>query len=1249
LEEVLDFVREVFRDRKGRGGLNLLSDVSAEGADVLLDGTLFWVPVTTLDDRDAALHLFVNPGVLGTALWNQELQTLIRFNAQRHPALPRILRGASRRTPGRGGQIKDFAFSLTDLWPDTLCTPGVFEVLQAQRSNSLRQLGMLAEGLSLLAADGFLHRNLWEKTIQVRTNETTELLELRLSRFEMSLWQANLLRRSTMQDRGGAREAVARYVGQGRSALACSPRERLDTLFGHPARDPEEPRGDVYSLGVLAFQWFIEPLDGDLLRRAFPEQAPGAPLPYGYDQAAWSELHGWMWRRIQQCSSAQLPAPLRQLLEGMLPERPRNRLLASEVAAHVGANYEAIIAGFGYTQPTRPYMVSIIRREWDKTALPWGWIGRSGEDPVGFTELKTFIERDLRGASFEFFPGGYAEVSGETSLAAKAAQYVAIGHQGIYFGQPHKQHAGYGSSRSERVVPEVLILKYVLNIARDGHKYPRSPVRRALPPIEVVSSDAAVLRRDLGAYPKWDPLLVDVRQRPATLTNQQTFQDALDFFLQLRETELDCRQYAFKCEQGEGEFATLAFDEVRDAARLRRSAVASLVANSERRRPRFGDFFGALAESEEGLIMRWRLDVDGAPERKPTTQGTVSVEGRLGPQRIRVMVKGGNPVLPGEGWLEPEADNGERVSLRRQQEAKAVLTERAGLISSLLDPAVLADRSGRWRGVAGEIMGRSRRRYRKLRGIAPQVLRDLLDSEPIYALQGPPGTGKTTIAARAVRALLRTHPAARILVSSQSHYALDNLAEKVYEYISDEPKVDVIRIASEQTTDRVGTEVRHLLPEVLAPKEIDSIRDECARNARRGRRELLANWIAVLTSDAGRMEFEDRLRWSASVVFATCAMCHERQLGVTGAVQPFDWIIIEEAAKAWPTELMMPLTLGTRWTLIGDHYQLPAYRRDEVKRILDECEASWEDELKTHGKQKKRYMAVFELFRSFFENEDQQPIPPPPEDDGALRRPVDQLDTQFRMPRVIGDLISGVFYRGKLDTDPDADLESHGLVSPPEFRGQKLVWIDTSEEVDCRERPRWYNRGEAEVVAAVLEKLRPHPLRSLGSPLRKPDESIAILTPYKAQRSTIKSVLKRHELEEYADYIRTVDSVQGREAEIVIVSLVRGGGGHIGSNPLDALGYLLSTERVNVMFSRAKRLLVIVGNLRHFEAAVSREHEHGTDPAFTHGDGIEAWRKICRYVREHADLPNSPARLLDPRAVRTPAQPQDAVPVEINE
>jgi superfamily I DNA and/or RNA helicase len=96
------------------------------------------------------------------------------------------------------------------------------------------------------------------------------------------------------------------------------------------------------------------------------------------------------------------------------------------------------------------------------------------------------------------------------------------------------------------------------------------------------------------------------------------------------------------------------------------------------------------------------------------------------------------------------------------------------------------------------------------------------------------------------------------------------------------------------------------------------------------------------------------------------------------------------------------------------------------------------------------------------------------------------------------------------------------------------------------------------------------------------EKRIVLITPYKAQMTKFRE--KSLEFPRHIEVI-TVDSAQGKEKDIVLISCVRSGG---------TIGFLKDEHRLNVMLTRAKRALYIFGNLGqlaeqniHWEALVN--------------------------------------------------------------
>lgn len=88
-----------------------------------------------------------------------------------------------------------------------------------------------------------------------------------------------------------------------------------------------------------------------------------------------------------------------------------------------------------------------------------------------------------------------------------------------------------------------------------------------------------------------------------------------------------------------------------------------------------------------------------------------------------------------------------------------------------------------------------------------EVVKAALSTEDFLIVQGPPGTGKTTFITEVVLQTLKVNPNARILLSSQTHVALDNALERIQ---AKNPSLKLVRIGNHE---RVSENVHSLLLE----------------------------------------------------------------------------------------------------------------------------------------------------------------------------------------------------------------------------------------------------------------------------------------------------------------------------------------------------------------------------------------------------------------------------------------------------
>jgi superfamily I DNA and/or RNA helicase len=191
----------------------------------------------------------------------------------------------------------------------------------------------------------------------------------------------------------------------------------------------------------------------------------------------------------------------------------------------------------------------------------------------------------------------------------------------------------------------------------------------------------------------------------------------------------------------------------------------------------------------------------------------------------------------------------------------------------------------------------------------------------------------------------------------------------------------------------------------------------------------------------------------------------------------------------------------------------------------------------------------------------------------------------------IAEIVSKVFYDNGLETPENAPIceaqrpfqitnakrlpqSSIVIVDMPYWHSQGGAWARDNA-------PAHHNPGEIKIVLKVLSLIR------CSNNVEKPAK-LAVLTPYNQQVKRLKHAIAAKDNAELkhlkhfstdTEMVQTIDSFQGKEADIVVVSLVR-------NNPHSrkkALGILADSRRMNVLLSRAKFKLVIVGSLNFLE------------------------------------------------------------------
>ena len=467
----------------------------------------------------------------------------------------------------------------------------------------------------------------------------------------------------------------------------------------------------------------------------------------------------------------------------------------------------------------------------------------------------------------------------------------------------------------------------------------------------------------------------------------------------------------------------------------------------------------------------------------------------------------------------------DETTRRRQQAAMAKARMASGRAARLRD-TLLGTREPRF----GELVS-----FQALTSLNPpqrDAVAFALASRDFGIIHGPPGTGKTTTLAELIYQSVQRGD--RVLACAPSNTAVDNLLEKLVslmpsvirvghparvfeklrghtldELVDNDPSTDVIRDMRREVKDLIRT----------AEKGFRS------RDAHRRRRELFA--------EAGKLRGQIRslersivqsVIDSADVVCTTTTIDDELM-----SDRDFDMVVIDEACQCTVPSIWQAVLRADKLVLAGDHCQLPpTVLSDEA------ANAGMRDSLM------QRLIAR--------------------DGESTYRR----LTVQYRMHESIMKFSSDVFYADSLIAD--ASVKNHRLCDLPDvvetpLTQEPLEFIDTAgaefdEQVEADGESK-LNPKEANLVVRFIGEL----IEAGVSP-----EEIGVIAPYAAQVRLLRGRLDVLGLE-----IDTVDGFQGREKEVMIVTMVR-------SNDRQEIGFLADTRRTNVALTRARRKLIVIGD-----------------------------------------------------------------------
>ncbi|KAG2367893.1 P-loop containing nucleoside triphosphate hydrolase protein [Suillus spraguei] len=315
------------------------------------------------------------------------------------------------------------------------------------------------------------------------------------------------------------------------------------------------------------------------------------------------------------------------------------------------------------------------------------------------------------------------------------------------------------------------------------------------------------------------------------------------------------------------------------------------------------------------------------------------------------------------------------------------------------------------------------------------------DRDRVLLIQGPPGTGKTTVIAASVDSIVKTgHKDRTVWLVAQSNVAVRNIAEKLDKVGFREFKLLVSKDFHYDWHEHLYERLEHCF-----------IRSDMFGGGAVAVEQLL---------------FDVHINTKARVILCTLSMLSNPRINDITLQVPVETVIFDEASQIEVGDYL-PLLQRFQPTLqkmvfIGDDKQLAPFGQDDVEKL-----------------------------RSVFE------FP-------HLRKRAHFLDTQYRMPFVIGSFISRHVYNQKLMT-------VHTINSKAACRFLDVKWGQEQKAENS-----WMNPQELSVVI------------HLARIYHEQGKQFKIITPYDGQRSAIEGQLESAKLP-WEDKCFNVDSFQGKE------------------------------------------------------------------------------------------------------------------------
>uniref|UniRef100_A0A1I8N6F5 FHA domain-containing protein n=1 Tax=Musca domestica TaxID=7370 RepID=A0A1I8N6F5_MUSDO len=461
----------------------------------------------------------------------------------------------------------------------------------------------------------------------------------------------------------------------------------------------------------------------------------------------------------------------------------------------------------------------------------------------------------------------------------------------------------------------------------------------------------------------------------------------------------------------------------------------------------------------------------------------------------------------------------------------------------------------------------------------------------VSLLQGPPGTGKSCVITNlALQTLYGDEVRCmdkKILICAQSNAAVDVIAGKLYDIsmrMRPEIRFRLIRYGLQDKINRFVYPVtlqaiieheqmkklKSTNPEIplenkenlknqilqleaqiaeMSKRNIKGTVEEDMLLEKQRKLQLMRNISTQFTRPEDERSIATWFLNNANIVCATLSSC----VKLAQYVNYFDICIIDEATQCTEPWTLLPLRFGINsLVLVGDTQQLPATILSKKANELG---------LGT---------SMFTRIQNCLDN-----LPSTASassTSGLITKDhiICGLQTQYRMNPEICRWPNQYFYRNEL-INGRITMEYKTPLMP--FSVLNLAY---TQNASCS-NGKITNNLEAEFVAKLL--------KALDGFIPNKYNSYGVITPYAHHRTTLEHSIRSLGLTNIM--VNTIDSYQGLEKDVIVISNARTNG----------IGFLSNPQRLNVALTRPKKCLILCGNFKNLEV-------------------VPAWRSLLQSARE---------------------------------